>query len=296
MSEPAGAAASRDVVALMVFKQPEHVDWLLRRLTGEGGVVVLHVDRKALPSMGSWVAGWRHRPGVHLVPDSVVVNWGGFSQVRATLACLTLARQRVPGLRRVHLMSGECLPLRPLTEIAAVMDRLSRAGESDLIESKRRPAVDWRVNRFNILGEHPRNREPAFDAAFVRFRKLQQRLGLPPRRNFAANEILFGGQWWSMHGSSVQRLLGWPGLSDFVQHFRWTRCADEHFFQMLHHRLGLRAVGSQRFCDFPAGQSSPRYLPPGELHRLRERGVLFARKVTPEVARQYVAEADGAGA
>jgi hypothetical protein len=271
----------------MVFKQPEHVNWLLQLLTAQGASVVLHVDRKALPAFAAWLPRWRERPRVHLVPDPVVVNWAGFSQVQATLRCLRLALERVPNFTHLHLMSGECLPLRPLADIGAEMDRLTRAGESDLIESRRRPGVDWRINRFNVLGEHPRNREPLHNAVFLRLRNLQSRLGLPPRRNFRADEILYGSQWWSLHRDTVERMLRWPSLPDFQRRFRFTRCADEHFFQMLHQRLGLRASDPLRYCEFPPGVASPRLLPLPELQRLRAEGCLFARKVQPAVARAF---------
>jgi hypothetical protein len=271
----------------MVFKQPEQVDWQLRWLLAQGAAVVLHIDRKALPAFGPLLARWRVEPLLHPVPDPVVVNWAGFSQVEATLRCLRTALDREPGFRHLHLMSGECVPLRPMAEIAQAVDRLSAAGVSDLIESRAWPAMNLRINRFNILGESPRNREPAFNAAFVRLRKLQFRLGLPERKNFRPEEILFGGQWWTAHRATVERMLQGPAMDDFVRRFRWTRCADEHFFQMLRHRLGLRAVGSHRFCEVPPGLASLRYMALPDLHRLRDEGYLFARKVAPQVARSY---------
>jgi hypothetical protein len=289
-------AAVPDVIVLMVFKQPIHVDWLLARLMGQGAHVVLHVDRKALPAFTPFFKRWRGEPALHLVPDPVVVNWAGFSQVRATLRCLRLALERVPAFRHLHLMSGECLPLRPLDQIADAMEGATRAGESDLIESRRFPSLDWRINRFNILGEHPRNREWLYNAAFLRARNLQVRLGLPARSNFSPEEILYGSQWWSAHRCTVQQMMGWPGLADFIRSFAWTRCADEHFFQMLHHRLGLRAAGSGRYFDIPLGVASPRYLSSDELPRLRDQGHLFARKVAPEVAQGYDPNAVGPGA
>lgn len=285
--QPRPESVQGDIVVLMVFKQPEHVDWLLRWLVAQGAFVVLHVDKKVQPAFTAHLARWQVMRGVHVLQNTVKVNWAGFSQVEATLRCVTWALNHLPNFARLHLMSGECHPLRPLCDIAARMNQLAPAGEADLIECRSWPGAAWRINRYNILGESPHNREHWHNLAFRWFRDLQGRLRVPVRSDFAPEDIVFGGQWWSMHRSSLVLMLAQPDLPAFCRKFRWTRCSDEHFFQIRHRATGLAAAGSQRFVQVPDGVASPRYLPLDELQQLHDQGFLFARKVTPEVAQTY---------
>jgi len=276
-----------DVVLLMVYKQSDHVDWLVRWLVAQGAFVVLHVDRKAQGAFAPHLPSWQAMSSVHVLQNNVTVNWAGFSQVEATLRGVTWALDHLPDFARLHLMSGECLALAPMAEIATRMNRLAHAGEADLIECRSRPGAAWRINRYNILGENPHNREHLHNLAFRWFRDLQVRLGLPVRGNFRPEDIVFGGQWWSMHRSSLVGMLDQPDLAFYCRKFRWTRCSDEHFFQIRHRAVGLRAAGSQRFLEVRDGAASPRYLPLKELQQRYDEGYLFARKVTPEVSQAY---------
>ena len=282
-----GGTASEDVVALMVFKDPEHVDWLVRWLVAGGAQVVLHIDKKSMERFSGHLSAWKAVQAVHVVRDNVSVNWAGFSQVEATLRCLTWALEHLPNFQRLHLMSGECLPLQRLADNASAMEQRAPDGMADLIECRERAGMAWRINRYHLFGENPRNREHWHNLAFRWFRDLQRILRLPPRGNFAPEDIVFGSQWWSMHRSSLVRMLAQPALRSYCRKFRFTRCSDEHFFQILHQAQGLRAAGSHRFVEFPDGRASPRYLDLQELQRLREQGYLFARKVAPAVARAY---------
>ena len=280
-------SAPKDVVALMVFKDADHVDWLLRWLVAGGAHVVLHIDKKSMERFAGHLSAWNVMQAVHVLRTNVTVNWAGFSQVEATLRCVTWALEHLPNFQRLHLMSGECLPLRPLADIASSMDQMAPAGAADLIECRDRPGAAWRINRYNIFGENPRNREHWHNVAFRWFRDLQVTLRLPTRSNFAPDDIVFGGQWWSMRRSSLVKMLAQPALQSYCRKFRFTRCSDEHFFQILHKSQGLRAAGSHRFVEFPDGRASPRHLDLQELQRLRDQGYLFARKVAPEIAQAY---------
>jgi hypothetical protein len=276
------------VVVLMVFRNPEQVRWQIQWLLEQGVHVVLHVDAKFLASFAPLLAEFSDHPGVSPVSDPVRVNWAGFSQVRAVLAGVKLALDRRPSFSHLHVMSGECLPLQTFDVIE---QRWAHDHpEADLIESRLRPGYEWRINRFNILGENPRNREHWHNLAFKSVRDLQIRW-LSPRKNFRDSEVLFGSQWWSLRAASLRSMLLNTDLEAFIRMFRWTRCADEHFFQILHHRAGLRAAGNLRYDDFPAGHASPRYLDPSDLLAASDRGYLYARKVSLEVARTYWREA-----
>lgn len=266
----------------MVFRDPAQTGWLIDLLREQGVFVIVHVDAKQQALYRPLAMRYATQTGVHVVAEPVAVNWAGFSQVQASLRGIEWALANLPAMEYLHLMSGECLPLRPLADCEPLFER---AGGQDLIECRLRPGYEWRINRYNILGEHPRNREHWHNRAFKLVRELQR--GLPPRRNVPADGIYFGSQWWSLRTSSLRRMLGSVDLPAFCRRFAWTRCADEHFFQILHHRVGLRAGGHHRHDRFDGSIASPAYLSLAELQEAFNRGCLFARKVRLDVMQQY---------
>ena len=60
---------------------------------------------------------------MHLVEDRLACGWGDFSLVEATLRALRLIRDRNIDCERIVLMSGACMPIRPLAELSAFLDR-----------------------------------------------------------------------------------------------------------------------------------------------------------------------------
>ncbi|MDQ8022141.1 MAG: beta-1,6-N-acetylglucosaminyltransferase [Moraxellaceae bacterium] len=279
------------VVVLMVFQKPDQVVWLIELLLRLGAAVVVHVDAKHVARFAGLPQRFAHDPRVHVLDCSVRVNWGGFSQVRATLLGVQAALDRFPSFRYLHLMSGECLPLMDFGSIGARIDTLPE--DADFIESEHKPGYAWRINRYNILGEHPRNRAHWHNLAFKKLRDLQK--PLPPRRNFGLDEIRIGSQWWSMRADSVRAMWEQAGdMEMFCRRFRWTRCSDEHFFQILHYRAGRVPAGSARRVRFPPGVASPAYLGLDEIRQAKAEGCLFARKVETDVARDYWQEGAGA--
>ncbi|MEC5397290.1 beta-1,6-N-acetylglucosaminyltransferase [Uliginosibacterium sp. H1] len=272
------------VVVLMVFQKPDQVVWLIELLLRLGAAVVVHVDAKHVErfiGLGQRFAG---DPRVHVLDRSVRVNWGGFSQVRATLLGIQAALDRFSGFRYLHLMSGECLPLMDFASMGARIEALPP--DADFIESEHKSGYAWRINRYNILGEHPRNRAHWHNLAFKKLRDAQK--PFPPRRNFDVSEIRIGSTWWSLRASSVHAMWEQAGdMEDFCHRFRWTRCSDEHFFQILHYRAGRVPAGSARKVRFPPGVASPAYLSLVEVQQALAEGCLFARKVEADVAARY---------
>lgn len=283
--QSAGSAWSGHAVVLMVFQRPEQTQWLVEQVVRLGAFVLLHVDRKSLARFSDLIDYLASCERVAIVQDPISVNWAGFSQVEATLRGIALAQAKCPDYRVLHLMSGECLPLISFHE----MDRIMRAEHTneDLIDSHWKPEYAWRINRYSIFGEHPKNRTHWYNLAFKKLRDAQR--PFPPRRNFTAEEIFKGSQWWSIRAGSLRQMFAGVDMQDYCKRFRWTRCSDEHFFQILHRRAALQAavVGNRRYDEFPPGVASPRYLTLDDVDCARARGCFFARKVELDVARRY---------
>jgi len=274
----------------MVFQKPEQATWLINLLVVLGAHVVVHIDKKCLPLFAKMIAQQSGREEVVFVSQPVVVNWAGFSQVKATLKGIEAALSAWPSVRFIHLMSGECMPLMSFDE----MEKIIQADKSalDFIEIARKPQYDWRINRYLIFGESPKNRGRWHNLMFKRVRDVQSRFR--PRSNIPRDEIYMGSQWWSLRVEVVRQILSLPNFDEFCRKFRWTRCADEHFFQILYARLGIDfPITNRRYIDFPLGAGSPRSLNLEEIVLARTTGHFFARKVPLEVAQDYWAGTGG---
>ena len=261
------------VVLVQAHHLPERVAWLVNHLRTQGVFVVVHIDAKATPLFKVCAEYFSHVPNVHFLEAPVTVNWAGFSQVRATMKGVNWVRRNLPDFEYLHLLSGECLPLLPFTEIDKTLR--TKLKDRDLIECGLRPGYEWRINRYNILGESPRNRQHYHIKAFKWVRDLQS--SFSPRSNFSADRIFFGSQWWSLRKTTIDLMMA-RDMNEFSKRFSWTRCADEHFFQILFAETGLETAGSRRYVDFQ-NAASPKYLLLGELVTAIEQGALFARKV-----------------
>ena len=278
------------IVLLQAHHLPERVSWLIDHVSTQGVFVVVHVDAKATADFETCAAHFADARNVHFLDDPVKVNWSGFSQVRATLKGIEWIRTHLPDFDYLHLLSGECLPLLPFVEIDKRL-RTTLKGK-DLIECRLRPGYEWRINRYNILGENPRNRQYYFVKAFKWVRDLQGPIA--PRKNFPVDGIFFGSQWWSFRKASLERMLA-RDMNEFAKRFRWTRCADEHFFQILFAQAGLEAAGSHRYADFQ-NAANPKYLLRNELFSAAEGGAFFARKVDLDTSKAFVEQLQVGGA
>lgn len=73
-------------------------------------------------------------------------EWGTFSLVRATQDAAALLLERFPDVTHVMVVSGSCLPLRPVADLTAF---LSLHPHRDFIESVTAEDVGWTVGGLN---------------------------------------------------------------------------------------------------------------------------------------------------
>ncbi|WP_438767203.1 beta-1,6-N-acetylglucosaminyltransferase [Kushneria sp. TE3] len=270
----------KHAVLMMVHKNPEHVqafiDWLLKHKVS----VVVHVDRNQSTLHATLTEQFAHQSMVCIISNPVSVNWSGVSQVKAEIALIEQAVQTFPDADYYHLISGECQPLFCPDEWDRFLD-----GKSYL-ESEELPEYEWRVRRFMPFGESPKNRTLPYRLASRMLREVQRIM--PMRNNFGDEARLKGGNWFSLCRADVMTVRLHLN-SAFVKRFRMTRCADEHFLQILFAQLGIHFHNyNLRYCVWHEGKASPEYLTIEQLSQARESGrYLFARKVDDTVFKEY---------
>lgn len=206
----------------------------MARLWVEGGAcVAMHVDAKAPEAE---LAGMRAD-----LADLPIIeaprrpcSWGTFSLVAATQDAAAALIAAHPQLTHVILVSGACLPLRPIEELRLF---LARSPDADFIESVDVSDVDWTIGglseeRFTLHFPVPfrRNRK-----LFDRLVDWQRRLGIQRALPQGINPHI-GSQWWCLTTRTLGAILSDPRREEFDQYFRRVWIPDESYFQTLARR------------------------------------------------------------
>ena len=254
-------------------------------LAGQGAPVVIHVDKNtddaAFFDLVSAVSG---QPLIHLAPR-IACEWGRWSLVEASRTASAYLLARAPNVSRVCLISGACLPIRPLSELRTFLDAHP---DTDFIESVTTQDVTWTKGglseeRFTL----------SFPFAWRRQRRLfdlwvtvQRRLGL---RRAVPKGIKphLGSQWWCLTRATLEAILGDSESRDFDRFFAGVWIPDESYYATLVRRharkIESRSLTLSKF-DF---QGKPHLFYDDHLTLLQDSPAFFARKVWPGARKLY---------
>lgn len=238
----------RAAFVILAHERFDRVGELARFLSAHDATVVVHIDRQVGPSALEDARG--------LIGDAATVIstqrtlWGRMGLVDATLDAVRHVLTGTNHFSHVCLLSGSCLPIRPLADLDAL---LSANAGTDFIESVPAAAADWvedglSEERFTLWhGFSWRHQRWLFDRSVG----LQRRLGV--RRTMPKGLVPhLGLQWWCLSRETLERLLALPELDVYRRFFRSTWIPDEGFFQTLVRahgvgRIETRPLTLQRF-------------------------------------------------
>ncbi|MEO1329130.1 MAG: beta-1,6-N-acetylglucosaminyltransferase [Pseudomonadota bacterium] len=168
--------------------------------------------------------------------------WGDFSLVRACLRALEQARDEAAaqgrGFDHVILLSGACLPSRPVRQLERF---LQARPDSDFIEAygPEWPIAGYREDRFDLYHPfRPLTRQQLERPLIALQRKLKVKrrppLDMAPR---------MGSQWWCLRWSLCLEILDLIDREpSVVRYFRRVWIPDESFFQSLAHHLSPSTI------------------------------------------------------
>jgi hypothetical protein len=215
-----------------------------------------------------------------------------FGLVSATLDGLRELVRQNAGLRHVCLLSGSCLPLRPIDELDGF---LAKHPTTDFIESVPGREAAWvqgglSKERFTLWFPFAWKRQrTAFDFLVDLQRACKVRRRIP-----AGINPHLGLQWWCLSVATIIALLDHPRLPEFVRYFRHTWIPDESFFQSLVRLVSPSTIRSQpltlqRFD----GDGRPLVFHDDHASFLESTDHFFARKIDPDadnLYRRYMSE------
>lgn len=228
----------RLLFVILAHDRPEDAAALARTLTeaGSDARALIHFDLRADPALFARLqAAVAEAPGVDLVRDRVATAWGEWGLVAAPLNALAQveagAAEWTP--ERVILLSGVCLPCRPVRQLERW---LSARPEREFIEVRDGSWVlaGLRDERWSLHFPFNFRSQPFLHRWATR---LQRWLGV--RRRFPEGLTpRFGSQWWCLTWETCAKLLAWrrenPSDEAF---FRRVWIPDEMVIQTLVHAL-----------------------------------------------------------
>ena len=256
-----------------------------RRVAQAGSPVVIHVDARVGAAdharLTEALAGLQNVRFVRRLR----CEWGTWSIVAAMQGAATVLLDDFPQVERVYALSGACLPLRPVADLQAFLDRHP---DTDFIESVNVADVNWTkgglsTERFTLH----------FPVGFKRNKWLFDRLVdvqrlLQVRRDIPDGIVPhMGSQWWCLTRKTLHAILTDPMRAPYDAYFKRVWIPDESYFQTLT-RLHARRVESRSLTlgKFDH-QGRPHVFYDDHLQLLRRSDCHVARKIWPGASRLY---------
>tara|TARA_R110002110_G_scaffold138635_6_gene324878 strand:+ start:2149 stop:3846 length:1698 start_codon:yes stop_codon:yes gene_type:complete len=274
-------------IVMLVHTALGRAEQVARHWAAAGCPVVIHVDKmvprktydtfvKALSDLSDVQFCGRFR-----------CEWGTWGIVAASQAGSEMMLARYPEIRHVYLASGSCLPLRPVQELIAYLDKRPNV---DFIESATTADVPWTVGgldeerftlRFPVSWK--RNR-----FLFDRIVETQRLLGMARKMPNGITPHM-GSQWWCLSRRTLSAILQDPERATYDRFFRQVWIPDESYFQTLARQysgnIESRSLTLSKF-DF---QGKPHIFYDDHLQLLRRSDCFVARKIWPYADRLYQA-------
>jgi hypothetical protein len=132
---------------ILAHKSPEQLVRLIRRLHTPDRAFVVHLDKKSQGPEWDRVVAELKELDV-LWAGRVTCSWGKFSQVEATLNCISKLRESGISWDFVNLLSGQDYPIRPNEHLE---DHLNAHRGECLMEFQPFPYPNWDFNGYYRL-------------------------------------------------------------------------------------------------------------------------------------------------
>lgn len=247
--------------------------------------VSLHIDRKVShQDMDDFKSSLAHLKNI-VYPKRENCVWGRFSIVEATLNATEALFEAYPQTTNVFLISGSCLPTRPVSQLKAY---LSRHEDIDFIESVPIKEQNWvkdglQEERFTLYFPFSWKQHKFIFDQFVHLQRF-----LKVKRSIPEHISLhMGSQWWCLTTKTLKKILDDPMRQINDRFFSKSWIPDEAYFQSLA-RLHSKHIRSQplTFSMFDM-QGKPLLFYDDHLNWLPKTSAFFVRKIWPGASKLY---------
>lgn len=268
---------------LLAHEPPNLLYHLIKPILASGSDIYVHYDANSPFDLSSASKDWEldQLPGTLYFAQRLKIVWGEWSIVQATLNCLYLAKQQ--GYRSEYLMliSGSCMPTKPLDNLC---EYLSEAGKDhiELVNAETNRWVKGGIQQERWEYHHffnGRHQQFLFRASNKLQKILRIKRFLP-----LCHTAHIGSQWWCLRVRTVDAILDMVSENeDLLRFYRHTWIPDELFFQTLvanlvpHNEIRMAPLTQYQFNSWGV----PRTYYADALPELVSMEGFFARKISP---------------
>ncbi|MEL6582480.1 MAG: beta-1,6-N-acetylglucosaminyltransferase [Pseudomonadota bacterium] len=264
-------------ISILAHSSLYRVVEVAQHFSAAGCRVAVHIDSKSNKSERAELeAALAEDPSV-IVVSPTRCEWGTFALHEAGLTTARHLIETFEDVTHVALISGSCLPIRPITELEAF---LNAHPNTDFVQSKRLGESKWvqeglEEERFTLF--HPfswRSQRWLFDRSVELQRRLRVKRKVP-----AELELSIGSQWWTLTRKTLQAILSDPRKAEWDAFFKQCWIVDESYVQTLVRRHSERFEDvSLTLTEFdPQGKPFTFYDDHAQI--LEDSDKFFARKV-----------------
>jgi len=258
---------------------------LVRFLAKNDCAVCLHIDKTAdKAEVKALKSSVNHFDNV-VFSKREKCGWGQFSIVKATLNAADALLKAQPDVTNVFLASGSCLPVRPLGQLKAFLERNTGTDfiESFAVEDKKWVKGGLDKERFTLF----------FPVSWRKHRYLFDRL-VDLQRFFKIKRSIpdnitphIGGQWWCLTAKTLKKILNDPKRRQNDRYFAKNWIPDESYFQSLarNHSTHIKST-SLTFVKFDS-EGKPFLFYDDHLDDLPKIDTFFVRKIWPGAVKLY---------
>lgn len=274
---------SRLLYLIQCHKNAEQVILLIESLsiTNKDHVVV-HIDAKSIDVKARLIQYFSNIANVSVMSKSFDVAWSALSIVEATISMLQFAKTQNVIYDFAILLSGEDTLIKSSVQVKQFLSERN----CSFVELAKNNLQKQRILRFHFFRQSKNNRKTWFKL-FSRFSVFLQAF-VPQRRNFTSEQVFKGSGWVILKSTHVNYILDTIANHAFMDKFKFTTCADEHFFQIaLFNSVYKKEIKpfNLHYIKFDVHSSSPNYLDIHTVNSLKEHpDYYFARKITQQVA------------
>lgn len=270
-------------ILILAHQYPDQVSKLINSLLSEDGVTVfIHIDSRATETFNALKKEFLTERKVVFVENRYKVYWGSFNQVRASLELIKTAKQK-ENFDYYSLISGQDLPIKPISEFK---EFLTANNNKEFLAWYKLPhhenhGTTGGMDRMELYWLDIRPKYKYFYAKTNNIIHKFQR-GLNYKRSFNF-DLYSGAQWFTLSAAAIDYSLTFISENpSFYNAFKYSRCADEIFFQtlLLNSPLKENVVNDcLRFIDWKSGPEFPRVLRNEDWEKLlAAENNFFARK------------------
>lgn len=274
---------------IQAHHQPQLLFQLIDKLGHKNFHFFIHIDKKS--DIRPFKEILKDKENINFIEDRVKVNWGGFSQVQASLNLIDAAFSHTKKFTRYSLLSGCDYPIKNPEYIYSVLsDSIDYVHIDCAIDSS--SGHISRITHRSFFDSPFRNTKIRLLRSLAKkvFKLIHFLEG--PRDFYKDMRPYHGSSWWSITHSSMVTILSFiESNPDFLELYKKIGLPDENFFQTLINNLSFQQknlssleadnikVKAIHYIDWESkGVTLPKTLENNDFKEIKKSNALFARK------------------